>query len=178
MPMTQALLDRLDEAIARIERSIQRLATPLDVQYGALLNIRNPDREAAAVLRVETAARILNDVADTQEKSRRRFATTETETTTGDTLRSAILNASDDDLIALPGYGEKSFAALREWAGTPLAEPATDETQEMPAGTPEPAPNSTPTVATANDPGTGGRIVSSDASTGSATDAGRGKVRG
>lgn len=45
---------------------------------------------------------------------------------TATTLRLAILNASDEELIAMPGIGDKSIDALRSWAAEttqPQAEP-------------------------------------------------------
>jgi DNA uptake protein ComE-like DNA-binding protein len=57
---------------------------------------------------------------------------------TGINLRAAVKAAKDEDLRALPGVGEKSLSALREWsmtsspsAGTGTPEPGTtDEATE------------------------------------------------
>lgn len=47
----------------------------------------------------------------------------------GDALRAAILAASDEELTAIPGVGEKSVDQLREWAKTPP--PVTPENVEQ-----------------------------------------------
>lgn len=41
----------------------------------------------------------------------------------GDALRAAILAASDEELTAIPGIGDKSLDQVREWAKTPPEQP-------------------------------------------------------
>lgn len=69
MATQESLISRRDEAFGRIEQVIGRVATPHGVKHGALQNIRHDDPEVAAVMRVETLAKILGEVADAQDKA-------------------------------------------------------------------------------------------------------------
>lgn len=177
MAIQEVLATRRTEALDRIDKLIARIAEPHGVKYGELLNIRHNDPDIGGTIRLETLARVLNDVATAQDKASQQARTTQ-ELSSADTLRNAILGATDDDLIALPGYGEKTFADLRDWASKPPEPAASEAAQETPSAadvqaasgaTPEPSPNATATGApiAPTPSGSTGRVVSSD--TGSTT---------
>lgn len=82
---------------------LQRLSDRLGVQQADLHAQAKGDAEMALILTLERVADAIETNVQAQER--------------GD-LRSVIAAASDDELTALPGIGDKSLSQLREWAAT------------------------------------------------------------
>jgi hypothetical protein len=104
--------------------ALRRLSSTLNITQADLHATARGDAELATIVTLER-------LADAVERNQ--------PTVTGDnrvkTLREAIRDASDDELIAIPGIGEKSLEALREWAAQ--EEEAQEPTDEQPPVTVE-----------------------------------------
>lgn len=90
---------------------LQRLSSRLNVDTSDLSGKVRGDPELTTIVTLERIADAL-----------------ESQKATGD-LRSVIAAASDDDLIAIPGIGEKSLEALRAWANEPQPENALEDAE-------------------------------------------------
>jgi hypothetical protein len=99
---------------------LQRLSSRLGVQPVDLHANAKGDSEMALIMTLERIA----DAIDTNVQAQER----------GD-LRSVLLAASDDELVSVPGIGDKSLASIREWAASePEAqEAAADATHDQQA---------------------------------------------
>lgn len=106
MASTQAKAVRRAEAIARLSRA-------LDIQPADLNAHAKGDAGMALVMTLERVANAVEKIKPAVP---------------GDALRAAILAASDDELVAMPGIGEKSLDQVREWAATPVEQRLEAET--------------------------------------------------
>ncbi len=98
---------------------MQRLSDRLGVQPADLHANAKGDPEMALIMTLERIADAIETNVQAQER--------------GD-LRSVLLAASDDELVAVPGIGDKSLAGIREWAATEPEQPAdADTTHEQQA---------------------------------------------
>lgn len=86
---------------------LQRLSDRLGIQQGDLNVNGRGDSELAMIVTLERIADAVDKQTETQKKA--------DQEPQGD-LRQAIANATDDELIALPGIGDKSVEQLRAWA--------------------------------------------------------------
>ena len=114
-------------------RRILNAASGLERQYGlstevaALQQAHAKDPAYAQMLQTEALATLIE-----------RLQTPPEQRASG--LRTAIVNASDEELMAIPGIGEKSLETLREWAATE-PEPQPAETPQQPGRTGDGAPD-------------------------------------
>lgn len=105
-PRNQAAREEI--ALKSLTTASKKLAKQLGITElsDAIVDAKHRDPGIEAMRRMEALATFMDAVANTNKESNAK------------TLKEAILAASDDDLIAMPGVGEKSVAALREWAAT------------------------------------------------------------
>lgn len=123
MPNPVTTTRRQAVAFQRIITAAGRLAGPFEVndQVAALRNTTARDPAYAQMLQTEAIADLLDALARSEAQQVK-----------GTDLRAAVLHASDDELIAIPGIGEKSLVQVREWA---KEQPA--ETPQQPQDAPE-----------------------------------------
>ena len=90
---------------------LQRLSAQLGIQQADLHANAKGDSELALIMTLERVAEAIDGNQQAQQR--------------GD-LRSVIAAATDEELVALPGIGEKSIEELRAWAAE-TSEPKTQE---------------------------------------------------